>query len=107
MTKAGAVGGEVMAVSLDLFWIPLGAGGHVVRWNGRVYERWSARREHRTPADLYHCAGARAGRHPVCRGDGAGVERAADAERGALAEPVDSPVQATEDGARSSAICRP
>jgi hypothetical protein len=40
----------------DLFWLPLGAGGHVVRWNGRVYEWWSARREHRAPADLYHCA---------------------------------------------------
>ena len=40
---------------IELFWLPLGAGGHVVRWNGRVYERWVARREHRAPADLYHC----------------------------------------------------
>jgi hypothetical protein len=39
---------------LDLFWLPLGAGGHVVRWNGRVYEWWSARREHRATVDLYH-----------------------------------------------------
>lgn len=45
-----------MTASVDLFWIPLGAGGHVVRWNGRVYEWWSARREHRAPVDLYHCA---------------------------------------------------
>ncbi len=42
--------------SIDLYWLPLGAGGHVVRWNGRVYEWWSARRGHRAPADLYHCA---------------------------------------------------
>jgi len=39
---------------LDLYWLPLGAGGHVVRWNGRVYEWWSARRSHRAPSDLYH-----------------------------------------------------
>lgn len=50
------MGGDAVAASVDLFWIPLGAGGHVVRWNGRVYECWSARREHRDPADLYHCA---------------------------------------------------
>lgn len=44
------------AASVDLFWIPLGAGGHVVARNGRLYEWWAARREHRAPADLYHCA---------------------------------------------------
>ncbi len=47
--------GDGAAASVDLFWLPLGAGGHVVRWNGRLYERWSARRQHREPADLYHC----------------------------------------------------
>lgn len=26
-----------------------------MRRNGRLYESWSARRGHRTPADLYHC----------------------------------------------------
>jgi hypothetical protein len=40
--------------SLDLFWLPLGAGGRVVRANGRAYERVSARREHRAPLELYH-----------------------------------------------------
>lgn len=45
-----------MAASVDLFWLPLGAGGHVVRWNGRLYEWCSARRHHRRPADLYHSA---------------------------------------------------
>jgi hypothetical protein len=43
-----------MTAWLDLFWLPLGAGGHVVRWNGRVYEWLSARREGRAPLDLYH-----------------------------------------------------
>lgn len=38
----------------DLYWLPLGAGGHVVRRSGRLYERLSARRQHRRPADLYH-----------------------------------------------------
>jgi hypothetical protein len=41
---------------VDLYWLPLGAGGHVVRRCGRLYERWSARRGHRAPSDLYHCA---------------------------------------------------
>lgn len=39
---------------LDLYWLPLGAGGHVVRWNGRVYEWLSATRQHRPALDLYH-----------------------------------------------------
>lgn len=26
-----------------------------MRWNGRLYEWWSAWREHRAAADLYHC----------------------------------------------------
>lgn len=46
---------EPADTSADLFWLPLGAGGHFVRWNGRLYERFSAWREHREPADLYHC----------------------------------------------------
>ena len=41
---------------VDLYWLPLGAGGHVVRWNGRVYETLVARREHRAPAPLFHSA---------------------------------------------------
>lgn len=41
---------------LDLFWLPLGAGGHVVRLNGRLYERLSARRQRREALDLYHAA---------------------------------------------------
>jgi len=47
---------ERAPASVDLFWVPLGAGGHIVRRTGRLYEWWSARREHRASADLYHCA---------------------------------------------------
>jgi len=46
--------GPVSAV--DLLWLPLGAGGHVVRLNGRLYEYVAARRAHRAPRDLYHAA---------------------------------------------------
>jgi hypothetical protein len=42
--------------AVDLYWLPLGAGGHFVRLNGRVYEAIAARREHREPLDLYHTA---------------------------------------------------
>jgi len=44
------------SVAVDLYWIPLGAGGHCVRVNGRVYEAMAAWREHRGRADLYHSA---------------------------------------------------
>ena len=42
--------------SVDLYWLPLGAGGHVVRWNGRLYEAVVARRDHRPPRALFHSA---------------------------------------------------
>jgi hypothetical protein len=42
--------------SVDLFWLPLGAGGRCVRLNGRAFEAVVARREHRSAADLYHSA---------------------------------------------------
>ena len=40
----------------DLYWIPLGAGGHCVRFNGRVFEAIQAARQHRRRRDLYHSA---------------------------------------------------
>ncbi|HEU5271999.1 MAG TPA: hypothetical protein VFU36_18905 [Jatrophihabitans sp.] len=40
----------------DLYWLPLGAGGHSVRWNGRSYERLVASYRHRQARDLYHSA---------------------------------------------------
>ncbi len=39
-----------------LHWLPLGAGGHVVAFNGRVYEAVCARRQHRRAAPLLHAA---------------------------------------------------
>ena len=42
--------------AVDLFWLPLGAGGRFVRLNGRLYERLVARWEGRPPRDLYHSA---------------------------------------------------
>jgi hypothetical protein len=42
--------------AVDLFWIPLGAGGHVVHWNGKIYEAIKAFVEHRPRRALYHTA---------------------------------------------------
>lgn len=42
--------------AVDLYWIPLGAGGHVVRWNGTVYEGIKACIERRSRCTLYHSA---------------------------------------------------
>jgi hypothetical protein len=47
---------EPSGASIDLYWLPLGAGGHFVRLNGRVYESIQAYRERRLPLDLYHSA---------------------------------------------------
>ena len=41
---------------VDLYWLPLGAGGHSVRINGRIYEAVAARIERRQPLALYHSA---------------------------------------------------
>lgn len=71
--------------AVDLWWLPLGAGGHSVRLNGRTYEAWVAWRERRPALDLYHAA------LEVDAGDGtvtievAPVPRGAPGERGAVA----------------------
>jgi hypothetical protein len=44
------------AASVDLYWIPLGAGGHSVRFNGIVYEAMAAWFQHRPPLEIYHSA---------------------------------------------------
>jgi hypothetical protein len=41
---------------VDLYWLPLGAGGHCVRLSGRVFEAAAARLERRPTRDLYHSA---------------------------------------------------
>ena len=45
-----------MAASVDLLWLPLGAGGVSVRVNGRVFEAVAARLARRDALDLYHSA---------------------------------------------------
>src|ERR671924_654705 len=42
--------------AVELYWLPLGAGGHFVRLNGRIYEALAARRAQRPRRDLYHSA---------------------------------------------------
>jgi hypothetical protein len=41
---------------VDLYWLPLGAGGHFVRLSGRLYEALAARLQGRARRDLYHSA---------------------------------------------------
>ena len=45
-----------MQSGVDLYWLPLGAGGHSVRLNGRIFEAVVARREKRPTKDVYHSA---------------------------------------------------
>jgi hypothetical protein len=46
-----------MDKGIYLYWIPLGAGGSgFVRFNGRVFEWATSRKEKRQPLDLYHTA---------------------------------------------------
>jgi hypothetical protein len=42
--------------SVDLYWIPLGAGAHVVRISGWLFESLSAIVQRRARCDLYHSA---------------------------------------------------
>jgi len=42
--------------AVDLFWLPLGAGGQSVRLNGRVYEAVAAQLARRPAYALYHSA---------------------------------------------------
>lgn len=51
--SAAAAHGEA---AVDLYWLPLGAGGHSVRFNGRVFEAIAARAGRRPACDLYHSA---------------------------------------------------
>lgn len=42
--------------AVDLYWLPLGAGGHSVRGNGRAYEAACSLLQRRTAQALYHSA---------------------------------------------------
>lgn len=39
---------------VDLYWLPLGARGHVLRIGGKLFEAVVARLEHRGARDIYH-----------------------------------------------------
>jgi len=52
----GLVPSRPVDASIDLYWLPLGAGGHFVRFNGHAYEVIHARLDRRRPLDLYHSA---------------------------------------------------
>ena len=47
---------EPMDSAIDLYWIPLGAGGHFVHFNGTVFEAITAFAQRRERAELYHAA---------------------------------------------------
>ena len=49
-----ATGARPTSAWVDLFWLPLGAGGWFVRSNGQVYEWLSAHRQHRPALALFH-----------------------------------------------------
>jgi hypothetical protein len=49
-------GTREMTYGVDLYWLPLGAGGHSVRLNGLVYDALVAQLERRRRCDLYHSA---------------------------------------------------
>ena len=50
---------------IDLYWLPLGVGGHSVRLNGLVFEAIAARLQHR---DRQTCTTRRS--RSTCRTDG-------------------------------------
>jgi hypothetical protein len=49
-------GVEISRATTDLIWLPLGAGGHSVRLNGRIYEALAAQIGRRSRLQLYHSA---------------------------------------------------
>lgn len=72
--------------AVDLYWLPLGAGGHSVRVNGRVFEAVAARVERRPVCDLYHSAlevVVPDGRYVI---EQAPIPLRADGDRGVVAE---------------------
>jgi len=56
LSKRSGEGGLKPQTAIDLYWLPLGAGGNFVRLNGKVYEAMAAKAQRRPPCDLYHSA---------------------------------------------------
>ena len=84
--RAGEESAPTSSVGVDLYWLPLGAGGHFVRLNGRLYEAVIARLARRPVRDLYHSAlevRVPEGRFVI---ESAPIRAADDSERGVVAE---------------------
>ena len=56
VTEVEALTASAPRASVDLYWIPLGAGEHIVRLSGRLFEAISAWLQRRPRSDLYHSA---------------------------------------------------
>lgn len=54
--ESTVAGGSEPEAAVDLYWLPLGAGGHSVRLNGKAFEAVVSRLERRAACDLYHSA---------------------------------------------------
>jgi hypothetical protein len=54
--RSGPISSSPPTVAIDLYWLPLGAGGHSVRLNGRIFEAVAAQLGRRARCDLYHSA---------------------------------------------------
>jgi len=122
--------------SIDLYWLPLGAGGHSVRLNGKLFEAVAALLGRRERRDLYHAAlevtspegryvveQAPAWRDGTERGVVAGgavgtraagrfrlfryeIRRWRDGTIPDLAEAVDSPIRLSDEPARAERLLR-
>jgi hypothetical protein len=51
-----SAGPAASQASIELYWLPLGAGGWFVKLNGRIWEAVHALWQRRRPLDLYHTA---------------------------------------------------
>jgi hypothetical protein len=47
---------DASRAGVELYWLPLGAGGWFVKLNGRIWEAIQALWQRRRPLDLYHTA---------------------------------------------------
>ncbi len=93
---------------IRLFWIPLGAGGHVIGWNGRIYEAIAARWAHRSRRALYHAALAVSLEGIASSIEMGPVWNVADADRGVVGTgPVGSPLLGSFRMSRYEVRCWP
>jgi hypothetical protein len=67
-TPAASFAPAASQASIELYWLPVGAGGWFVKLNGRIWEAMHALWQRRGPLDLYHTAlvvGVPGGRYVV------------------------------------------